>query len=93
MQKIAIKLIVILGVCEIFGLVQIPKSELTKGELIFNVIFRMIYVLTRSFRGFLICIVYLMNKKTSKMFKDAHQSTQGKENEMTSFTKQTTVES
>ena len=72
-HKIAIKLIFILGMCEIIGLVQIPKSELSENELIFNVSFRIIYVILRSFRGFLICAVYFANRKS--LGKESEKST------------------
>ena len=71
-HKIAIKLIFILGICEMIGLVQIPKSEPSENELIFNVSFRIIYVILRSFRGFLICVVYFANRKSLK--KDSQKS-------------------
>ena len=66
--KSAIKLFLILGLSEIFGLIQMPgKSE---GELIANAVFRIVYNVMRSLRGVFIFIVYIiLNKMTLKTIK------------------------
>ena len=61
--KIGIKLMLILGITELLGLIQIKSDYLTENEQIFNSVFGLLYVLTRSFRGVLIFMVYMVNRK------------------------------
>ncbi|XP_057313105.1 uncharacterized protein LOC130654519 [Hydractinia symbiolongicarpus] len=53
--RIAFKLVVYLGIIEIFGLIQISKHNLSNNELIFNSVFQMLFTIIRSFRGVFIC--------------------------------------
>ena len=65
----AIKLIVILGITEIIGLIQITGSNLSESETVFNAVFGIFYDITRSLRGVLIFVVYMLNEKTFKLIK------------------------
>ena len=58
-HKIDIKLILLFGAAELIGLVQIPNAE-RKGqsEMIFNVIFRLLYNFLRSSRGIFMFILF-----------------------------------
>ena len=67
--KVGIKLMLILGITELLGLVQIKRSSLTKNESIFNAVFGLIYDVLRSFRGVFIFAFYAMNKKTKATLK------------------------
>ena len=68
--KIGIKLMLILGITELLGLIQIKSDYLTENELIFNSLFALIYILLRSFRGVMIFMVYMVNRKTLKSIKE-----------------------
>jgi len=78
---IATKLIVLLGIVEIVGAIQIVKAHrLNENELIFNATFSLLYSLIRSLRGCLIFLLYLGNKKTLKIFRarfDLNRATAG----------------
>ena len=73
--SIGAKLVAILGVTECFGLIQIRKSaiDLTETEAAFNAAFGLIYNITRSLRGLLVFVVYLMNEKTLNVIKRERQ--------------------
>ena len=90
LHKIAIKLMIILGVSELFGMIQIAKSDLSENELIFNVAFGIVYELLRSSRGFLICLVYLMSERAVKMLKK-YFSKKPQLSELNVLTKSSTV--
>ena len=68
--KIAIKIIVILGITEMFGMIQIPKKSPTKEVLMFNSVFTMLFALSRSLRGCLIFLVHFVNKRILRMAKE-----------------------
>ncbi|XP_057315958.1 uncharacterized protein LOC130657022 [Hydractinia symbiolongicarpus] len=51
--KLALKLIVILGIVEVIGIIQIAKDNLSEKEQIFNAVFQLIYNTLRSFKGLL----------------------------------------
>ena len=72
--SIGIKLIVILGVTESIGLIQIRKMDLSESEAALNAAFGLFYNLTRSLRGVLIFIVYILNERTLKLIKAQHQT-------------------
>ncbi|XP_066927602.1 latrophilin-like protein LAT-2 [Clytia hemisphaerica] len=63
--RIALKLIIGLGLIDIIGYVQIPGKELMTVNLIFSFLF----VLVRSLKGIFVCILYLCNKKVWRLFK------------------------
>ncbi|XP_057314119.1 adhesion G protein-coupled receptor L2-like [Hydractinia symbiolongicarpus] len=63
--RIAFKLIVYLGIIEIFGIIQISKDNLSNNELIFNSVFQMLFTIIRSFRGVFILMLILSAKKSS----------------------------
>lgn len=75
--SIGMKLIVILGITECLGLIQIRKMNLNESEAALNATFGLIYNLTRSLRGVLIFAVYLMNERTLKLIKSPHHQTKG----------------
>ena len=58
--KIYVKLMLILGIIEIVGLVQVRHSNLTENESIFNATFGLIYDILRSLRGVFIFVVYMV---------------------------------
>ena len=68
-SKIALKLVVILGVTEMLGFIQIRKGILTENEQIFNSTFSMAYTLLRSFRGMMLWFVYIFNSRILDMYK------------------------
>ena len=67
--KIALKLVVILGVTEMLGFIQIRKGILTENEQMFNSTFAMVYTVLRSFRGMMLWFVYIFNSRTYGMYK------------------------
>ena len=71
--KICIKLMLILGITEIVGLVQIRRSTLTENESIFNATFGLVYDMIRSFRGVFILVIYMVNKKTWRSFRQSFE--------------------
>ena len=68
--KIGIKLMLILVLTELLGLIQIKSEHLTENEQIFNSAFGLLYVLSRSLRGVMIFMVYMVNRKTQKLIKE-----------------------
>ena len=68
--KIGIKLMLILGITELLGLIQIKSDYLTENEQIFNSLFALLYILLRSFHGLMIFMVYMVNRKTLKLIKE-----------------------
>ena len=67
--KIGINLLLILGITEIIGLIQIKSLSLSHDERIVNITFGLIYDFLKSFRGVIIFIVFMVNKKTFKLLK------------------------
>ena len=68
-SKIALKLVVILGVTEMLGFIQIRKEILTENEQMFNSTFAMVYTILRSFRGMMLWFVYVCNSRIWGMYK------------------------
>uniref|UniRef100_A0A7M5VD72 G-protein coupled receptors family 2 profile 2 domain-containing protein n=1 Tax=Clytia hemisphaerica TaxID=252671 RepID=A0A7M5VD72_9CNID len=68
--KIGIKLMLVLGITELFGLIQIKSDHLRENEEIFNSVFGLLYILLRAFRGVIIFIVYMVNRRTMKLLKE-----------------------
>ncbi|XP_066929455.1 adhesion G protein-coupled receptor E2-like [Clytia hemisphaerica] len=68
--KIGIKLMLVLGITELFGLIQIKSDHLRENEEIFNSVFGLLYILLRAFRGVMIFIVYMVNRRTKKQLKE-----------------------
>ena len=69
--KSAIKLFIILGITEAFGLIQIRKSDISESERITNAAFAIVYDTIRSLRGVFIFIVYILNEKTLKLIRNS----------------------
>jgi len=65
--KIGIKLMIVLGISESIGLIQIRSTDLTENELIVNNFFGVFYDILRSLRGVLIFVVFLRGNRTSKL--------------------------
>ena len=84
--KIAIKLFLILGISEIFGLIQIRTSNISESELVMNAVFRIVYDIIRSLRGVFIFIVYIMNEKTLKLVKKSFDVDRNNEHELSRAT-------
>ena len=89
--KIALKLVIILGVVEILGFVQIPKTNLTENETKVNVVFGLLYNVTRSLRNTLIFFVVLFNKRTQRLYKNKMQHRRGNETTKITNVKSTPV--
>ena len=68
---LALKLIIILGINEGLGLIQIKKANLIKNETLINVIFEFLYSLLRSLRGVLLFIVYICRRLVLNMYKES----------------------
>ena len=49
LSKIALKLVIVLGISEIIGFIQIYGSNLSENEQIFNTVFSFLYNIARSF--------------------------------------------
>ena len=62
-SKLALKLVIILGVIESIGFIR-----LTEKEEIFNEIFKFLYTLVRSFRGVLVWSILICTTKNIKKF-------------------------
>lgn len=67
--KIALKLVVILGVTEFFGFIQIPGSVLSESEQVINVVFQFVYSILRSSRGILLWFAYILGEQVLKNYK------------------------
>ena len=67
--RIALKLVIILGIVEILGFIQISKTTLTENETKVNVIFGFLYNVTKSLRNTLFFFAVLFNKRTQKLYK------------------------
>ena len=67
--SIALKLILALGIIEIVGIIQISKSSLSEGELMFNSVFSLAYTILRSLRGVILCFIYGRSTDNVKIFK------------------------
>ena len=73
---ISIKLLVLLGLAEVLGLIQIFKTNLTEDEIIVNSTFGFLYTIVRSIRGTLVFWLYLGNKKTWSLYKKTIKDSQ-----------------
>lgn len=62
--RIALKLITIVGLCEITGVLQIRHSNLATVEEYVNITFFVSYTLFRSFKGIMLSLVYLFSQRT-----------------------------
>ena len=80
-SKIAVKLVIILGLSESLGFIQIRSSSgfLTHSQLIFNSTFSILYTVLRSFRGFMLWFIYICNSRVYNMYKHIIQQQKMKE--------------
>lgn len=58
--KVMLKLVLILGIIEIVGVVQIRRKVLAPKEEIFNAVFQMCFTLLRSSRGIIWIVLYFL---------------------------------
>lgn len=77
LSQISLKLVIVLGLTEVLGVVQIYGENLSESETIFNSVFSMTYNITRSLRGVMICLIYLANEKTFELYKRRFVSDKG----------------
>ena len=69
-SKIALKLVVILGLTEIVGFIQITTNGVfTEEEQQFNSTFAMMYTILRSFRGLMMWFIYIFNSRIYNIYK------------------------
>ena len=80
-SKISLKLVIILGLTESLGFIQIRRSSgvLTHTKIIFNSTFLMLYTILRSFRGFMLWFIYICNSRVYSMYKQLIQEQKMKE--------------
>ena len=67
--SIAVRLIIIFGMSEVFGFINIPNASHDEGKIIFNSICSFLYTLLRSARGFLLLIVYICRRQVFLLYK------------------------
>lgn len=63
--KIGFHMIMLLGLIEVFGVIQIRRDILTKRDLICNTVFQMFFTVLRSFRGIIWLLLVRRAKSTS----------------------------
>ena len=68
--RIALKLITILGLCEITGVIQIRHSNLLTVEEYVNITFSALYAFFRSFKGIMLSLVYLFSQRTFGIYSE-----------------------
>lgn len=61
------KLVLILGIVEVIGFVQIRNDNLTENEEIFNKVFAILFTICLSFRGIIMLLIYICNKQKLKL--------------------------
>ncbi|XP_057316446.1 uncharacterized protein LOC130657479 [Hydractinia symbiolongicarpus] len=67
--KIAVKLGIILGITEGLGFIQIAKSNLSYNEKLFNAYSALLYSTCRSFRGLMLCLVYIVGANVITLYR------------------------
>ena len=67
--KIALKLVLLLGVVEVIGFVQVPKAALSEREAKMNAAFAFCYNVIKSLRNTIIFFVVVFNKRTQVLWK------------------------
>ena len=67
--SIAVRLIIIFGMSEVFGFINIPNASHNEGKMIFNSIFSFLYTLLRSARGFILLMVYICRRQVFILYK------------------------
>lgn len=71
LTRMALKLVLLLGVIEICGLLQTTNT--TEGSLAFNFVFRLIYSVLRSFRGVFICLLYVVTDRVFTVYRKVRE--------------------
>ena len=67
--SIAVRLIILFGMSEVFGFINIPNANHNEAKIIFNSIFSFLYTLLRSARGFILLIVYICRRQVFLLYK------------------------
>ena len=93
LSRIALKLVIVLGISEIIGVIQIYSLALSENEQKFNAAFSLIYDFSRSFRGMMICLIYLANKMTFALYKSLFRTPPNKEHSKKTTTSYLTTNS
>ena len=71
LARMALKLVLLLGVIEICGLFQVTSSS--RGSQIFNSIFRLLYSIARSFRGVFVCLLYVVTDRVFTVYRNVRE--------------------
>ena len=71
LAKMALKLVILLGVVEIFGFLQF-RGELELSWIITS-IFELIYVIVRSFRGVFVWLLYVVTDRVFKIYRNIRE--------------------
>lgn len=64
--KITLKLIILCGIPEGIGLVNIPKTSLSNAESSVNLIFGLLYSMSKGFRGVMLLLLYICKTADGK---------------------------
>lgn len=67
--KVALKLIVICGISEGIGLINVGHSNLSENELVVNSVFGVLYSISKSCRGVVLLIVFIGRKGVVDFYK------------------------
>ena len=67
--KLALKLVVLLGVTDVVGIVQIPNPQ-KRSAFIFNAVFKILFTFERSFRGVFLWIMFVAKKDVMQIMKE-----------------------
>ena len=65
---VALKLILVLGITEGIGFIQIIKENKTDSEVMFNIVVGLVYSIVRGLRSLMIMIVYLCTGEILQMY-------------------------
>lgn len=69
--KITVKLVVILGLSEFIGFIQIPGSIISEREEMVNTTFKFAYSILRSCRGIMLWFVYILGGQVWRLYKNS----------------------
>ncbi|XP_066931289.1 uncharacterized protein [Clytia hemisphaerica] len=67
--RMSLKLIILIGVIELLGLIQIKGATTEQGRIL-NTVSRIIYSVVRSFRGVFIWLLYIVTDRVFKVYRD-----------------------
>ena len=72
LMKMVVKLSLVLGLVELFGIVQVPSSHYDETNTVINSVFNFIYAVARSSRGCFIFLTFMLTKQMQKYYKRIH---------------------